>query len=145
MDLLLDRPALLDRLGAEPTALPRAIEEMLRFETPVIQFRRTATQDTTLGERPIREGERVVVFFPSANHDEAVFPDPMRFDATRTPNRHIAFGIGTHVCIGQSLARLQARITLDALAALPPFTTAAPPTWARWTEYGITRLPLRWA
>lgn len=109
MDLLLDRPALIERLRAEPAALPRAIEEMLRFETPVIQFRRTANQDTTLGERRIREGDKVVVFFPSANRDEAVFDDPDRFDPDRTPNDHISFGYGTHFCLGAPLARMESK------------------------------------
>jgi cholest-4-en-3-one 26-monooxygenase len=109
LDLLLDRPALCERLRAEPDALPRAIEEMLRFETPVIQFRRTATQDAMLGERAIREGDKVVVFFPSANHDEAVFTDPERFDPDRSPNDHISFGHGTHFCLGAPLARMESK------------------------------------
>jgi cytochrome P450 len=125
------------RLRASEVDRRPLIEEFLRVYAPNQALVRVATRATELGGTRIPEGCPVALNFLSANHDEAVFPDPMRFDATRTPNRHIAFGIGTHVCIGQSLARLQARITLDALAALPPFTTAAPPTWARWTEYGI--------
>ncbi|MBL9017156.1 MAG: cytochrome P450, partial [Myxococcales bacterium] len=109
LDTLLARPADLERLAREPARLPSAIEEMLRFEPPVIQIRRTATRDVELAGRRIEEGEKVVVFFPSANRDDAVFDDPDRFDIERTPNDHIAFGFGTHHCLGAPLARLEAK------------------------------------
>lgn len=109
LDLLLDRPELVRALRADPTALSPAIEEMLRYEPPVIQFRRTATHDTELGGRQIREGDRVVVFFPSANRDDSVFAAPDRFDPARSPNDHLALGHGAHFCLGASLARLEAR------------------------------------
>jgi cytochrome P450 len=105
--LLFEHPADLARLRAEPTLLPSAIEEMLRLDPPVIQFRRTATRDTELAGTPIKEGDKVVVFFPSANRDETVFPDPDRFDITRSPNHHLSFGHGTHFCLGAPLARLE--------------------------------------
>ena len=107
LDLLLQRPEVLARVRADHSLLPGAIEEMLRFEPPVIQFRRTATSDTDLAGVKIAEGDKVVVFFPSANRDESVFPDPDRFDITRTPNHHLAFGHGTHFCLGAPLARLE--------------------------------------
>jgi cytochrome P450 len=112
LDLLLDRPAVMAELRADPGKLPGAIDEMLRFESPVIQFRRTATTTTELGGKTIAEGNRVVVFFPSANRDESVFAEPDRFDITRSPNPHLAFGYGTHFCIGAPLARLEAKHVL---------------------------------
>ncbi len=109
LDLLLDHPAIADQLRADPALLPDAIEEMLRYETPVIQFRRTAARDTELAGQRIAEGDKVVVFFPSANRDAAVFRDPDRFDIARGANPHVAFGFGTHYCIGAPLARLEGR------------------------------------
>ncbi len=109
LDLLFDHPADLERLRSDPSLLPGAIEEMLRFEPAVIQFRRTATAACRLANRDIAEGDKVVVFFPSANRDDAVFPDPDRFDITRSPNPHLAFGHGTHFCLGAPLARLETR------------------------------------
>jgi cholest-4-en-3-one 26-monooxygenase len=109
LELLLDRPHVVDRLRREPEAIPAAIEEMLRFEPPVIQIRRTAAQDTELAGRTIREGDKVVVFFPSANRDETVFADADRFDIDRTPNEHLGFGYGTHYCLGSPLARLESK------------------------------------
>ena len=127
LDLLLDRPHDLQLLREAPTLLPGAIEEMLRFESPVIQFRRTATCDHTFGGRQLHEGDRVVVFFPSANRDDSVFPDPDRFDLARTPNHHLAFGHGTHFCLGAQLARLEARhVFRETFAQLHGLRRAAP-------------------
>jgi cytochrome P450 len=109
LDLLLARPAVMSRLRATPHLIPSAIEEILRFEPPVIQIRRTANQDVDLGGRRIAEGDKVVVFFPSANRDHNVFPNPDEFDIDRSPNDHIAFGFGTHHCLGAPLARLEAK------------------------------------
>jgi cholest-4-en-3-one 26-monooxygenase len=109
LDQLLDRPDVLEQLRGDPALLRSAIEEMLRFESPVIQFRRTATRDTELGGVHIAEGDKVVTFLPSANRDETVFPDPDRFDIERTPNPHVSFGMGAHYCTGAPLARLEAR------------------------------------
>jgi cholest-4-en-3-one 26-monooxygenase len=109
LDLLLDRPGVVAQLRADPAQLPAAIEEMLRFESPVIQFRRTATRNTELGGTQIAEGDKVVTFLPSANRDDAVFRDPDVFDIARAPNPHVSFGIGAHYCTGAPLARLEAR------------------------------------
>lgn len=127
LELLLERPDVMDRLRKEPQILERTIEEMLRFEPPVIQFRRTATQDTELGGTRIREGDKVVVFFPSANRDESVFHDPDRFDIDRTPNDHLAFGYGTHYCLGAPLARLESKhVFRTVLTELRDIERAAP-------------------
>jgi len=111
---LCEHPDQLALLQAEPERLPRAIEEMLRFATPVMQFRRTATQDTVIGEQAIRAGDKVVVYYGAANRDPAVFDEPDRFDITRT-TPHLAFGTGTHFCAGSHMARLEMRVTLEML------------------------------
>ncbi|MEV4009625.1 cytochrome P450 [Nonomuraea angiospora] len=106
---LLQHPAELARLRADPSLLGSAIEEMLRFWPPVMHFRRTATRDLTLGGRRIRAGDKVVVYHASANRDPSVFPDPDRFDVARAPNDHVSFGFGPHFCLGAHLARAQFR------------------------------------
>lgn len=110
---LLQRPALYRQLAANPEQLPRAIEEMLRWTCPLHYFRRTATCDTRIGGQRIREGDRVVMLYSSANFDEDVFDDPLRFDIGRDPNPHLAFGHGIHLCLGANLARLEARIFFE--------------------------------
>jgi len=112
---LLEHPRELRRLQSDPSLLPTAVEEMLRWVTPVAHFRRTATEDTAIRGQRIAAGERVVMFYPSANRDEEVFRAPERFDITRTPNDHLAFGIGQHFCLGSQLARLEIRIMFEEL------------------------------
>jgi cytochrome P450 len=113
---LFDHPDERAQLEADPTLLPGAVEEMLRWVTPVLHFRRTAREDTTLGDEPIRAGDKIAVWYVSANRDAAVFADPDRFDVTRHPNEHVAFGAGgPHFCLGAGLARLEARLVLGAL------------------------------
>ncbi len=106
---LLEHPEAMELLRARPELLAPAVEEMLRFWPPVMDFRRTATRDLELGGQPIRAGDKVVVYHASANRDETVFPDPDRFDITRSPNDHASFGFGPHVCLGAHLARTQMR------------------------------------
>lgn len=109
MQALLEHPDQQAMLWADPELVDSAIEEMLRWWTPVVHFRRTAATDVELGGQPIRTGEKVVVFFSAANRDPAVFADPHAFDITRKPNPHISFGTGPHFCIGAMLARAQMR------------------------------------
>jgi cytochrome P450 len=104
---LLQNPQAMQQLRSEPEILPRAVDEMLRWWTPVMIFRRTATEDTTLGKSQIRAGDKVVVSFVSANRDETVFKDPDLFDINRSPNPHYSFGYGPHFCLGAQLARTQ--------------------------------------
>lgn len=116
MQALIDHPEQLAALRKDRALLAGAIEEMLRFTTPVVQFQRTATRDTLLRGVTIRSGEPVVIFYPSANRDEEVFADPDRFDIRRDPNPHVAFGGGgSHFCLGASLARLEIRCMFDEL------------------------------
>lgn len=110
---LLNHPAELARLRADPVLLGSAVEEMLRYVSPVTEFRRTANRDIELHGKTLREGDRVILVHASANRDERVFADPDRFDITRSPNQHLAFGVGPHLCIGATLARLEARCMFD--------------------------------
>ncbi|HEY8122026.1 MAG TPA: cytochrome P450 [Myxococcota bacterium] len=113
---LMDHPEQLAALRKDRALLESAIEEMLRFTTPVVQFQRTATRDTELRGVKIREGQSVVVFYPSANRDEEVFAKPDAFDIRRDPNPHVAFGGGgSHFCLGASLARLEIRCMFEEL------------------------------
>jgi cytochrome P450 len=117
LDFMADHPAVYATLRSDPSAIPRAIEEILRLDSPVIQFRRTATRACELAGRSIAEGDKVVVYFPSANRDDAVFVDPDRFDLDRSPNDHLAFGHGVHYCLGGPLARLQSKHVFGEIVA----------------------------
>lgn len=106
---LIEHPDQWARLAADPSLMPTAIEEMLRWTSPVTVFTRTAMRDTSMRGTAIRKGQRVAMFYPSANRDEDHFTEPDRFDIGRTPNQHLAFGGGgTHFCLGASLARVEA-------------------------------------
>src|SRR5262249_52265264 len=128
--------------------LPSAIEEMLRFCTPVVHFRRTATRDVEIRGRRVAAGQKVVVFYASANRDEAVFADADRFDVARAPNDHVAFGGGgTHFCLGANLARLEIRTVLaEVLCRLPDLALAGPVERLRSNFInGPRRMPMRFA
>jgi cholest-4-en-3-one 26-monooxygenase len=108
---LIENPDERRKLIEHPELLESAIEEMLRYASPVMHFRRTATRDTEVGGQQVAEGDKVVLWHASANRDEAVFSDPDRFDIARSPNDHVAFGGGgSHFCLGANLARLEIRI-----------------------------------
>ena len=112
---LLAKHDLWDRLVADRGLLPTTVEEMLRWVSPIKNMARTATRDVELDGKDIRAGQKLLLLYPSANRDEDVFVDPFRFDITRAPNDHLAFGFGTHFCLGASLARLELRVVLDRL------------------------------
>jgi cytochrome P450 len=113
------------------TLAPTAVEEIVRWATPVIHFRRTATADTTLGGQPIRAGEKIVMWYTSANRDEAVFDAPERFDVTRTPNDHLGFGgPGPHFCLGAQLARREITVMFRELfRRLPDLEVTGEPAY----------------
>ena len=104
------------RLKADPSLLPRTIEEILRWTAPSLHVMRTAIRDTRLGDRRIRAGEQVTIWNPAVNRDGAAFPRADRFDIGRWPNRHVTFGLGQHFCIGAALARLELHVVFTALA-----------------------------
>jgi cytochrome P450 len=113
---LADRPADWNRLRGDRSLVPTAVEEMLRWTSPVVSFMRTATRDTDLGGQAMGEGDPVLMLYASANRDERQFgPTADRFDIGRTPNQHVAFGFGTHFCIGATLARIEALVLLEEL------------------------------
>jgi cytochrome P450 len=125
MQALMDNPDQLRLLQDDPSLIPSGVEEMLRWGSPTIMFRRTATRDTELRGVKIAEGDKVVVWFASADYDEEVFPDPFRFDVRRSPNRHFAFGAGgPHFCLGAPLARLEMRVMFEEL--LPRIASMEP-------------------
>jgi cholest-4-en-3-one 26-monooxygenase len=142
---LMEHPAERERLVADPSLIPSAVEEMLRWVTPIRCFRRTATCDISLRGETIRQNDKVVLYYSSANRDEDVFPEPDRFDVGRTPNEHLAFGVGEHFCLGSSLARLEIRIMFtELLRRFPDMQLAGPVSYLR-SDFinGIKHLPVR--
>ncbi|HVN40917.1 MAG TPA: cytochrome P450 [Myxococcota bacterium] len=125
---LLQNPDQHRKLLENPKLVPTAVEELLRWVTPIQNMNRTATRDTILRGQKIREGDRLLLLYPSANRDAKVFRDPFRLDVTRTPNQHVAFGgPGTHFCLGASLARLELRVMFEELLAhLPELALSLP-------------------
>lgn len=144
---LLSHPEQYRRLLADRSLLPSAVEEMLRWWTPVMNFRRTAVSDTRLSDVDIRAGDKVVVWFSSANRDPAVFDDPATFDVGRTPNDHLTFGHGPHFCLGAQLARVQLRAMFTAvLDLLGEVSLDGEPVRLRSNfQNGLKSLPIRWA
>jgi len=116
MTAFFDHPDQWELLRKDRSLLPAAVEEMLRYVTPVMHFRRTATADMELHEQEIKEGDKIVFWHTSANRDEAAFENPDTFDITRSPNNHIAFGGGgPHFCLGANLARMEIMVMFDRL------------------------------
>jgi cholest-4-en-3-one 26-monooxygenase len=129
---LIEHPEQRQRLIENPALLPTAIEEMLRWVTPLTYFRRTATRDTVLAGQRIHRGERLAMYYPAANRDPSVFPDGHIFDVGRSPNNHLAFGIGEHHCLGANLARVEIRILFEEiLRRMPDMELSAPPRYMR--------------
>jgi cytochrome P450 len=144
---LLDHPAAQEELRADPALMPRAVDEMLRWWTPVMTFRRTAAADTELAGQRIRAGDKVVVSFTSANRDDAVFAGADRFDVHRHPNPHLVFGHGPHFCLGAHLARTQmAALLREVLARTSTLRYAGEPSFLRSNfQRGVKRLPIAWS
>ena len=145
--LLMEHPEQQRRLIEDPGLLDSAVEEMLRFNPPVHYFRRTATADLELAGTPIKKGQSVALYYPSANRDERVFEDPDRFDVARHPNPHLSFGIGEHFCLGARLARIQLRAMFAAvLRRMPDIRPAGETRFLRsHIVDGIKRMPVRFS
>ncbi len=147
MHAFLEHPDQWALLASDPPAhIDGAVEEILRWASPVMYFRRNCTRDTELGGQQIREGDKISLWYISANRDEAVFDDPFRFDITRDPNPHIAFGGGgPHFCLGAQLARLEIRLLFEELAArVPRLESLGTPDRLRSNFVaGIKHLPVR--
>ncbi len=142
---LLQNPEQLDRLRADPTLLPSAVEELLRFESPIQYTTRLAPEDVELGGKLIRKRQAVIAVLGAANHDPARFDDPDRLDLARKDNRHLAFGWSSHYCFGAPLARVEAQIAFSTiLRRLPELTLApAPLVWRHNMIFrGLEQLPV---
>ncbi|MGE0215654.1 cytochrome P450 [Mycolicibacterium sp.] len=146
LQALIEHPDQLARLQQDPDLLPLAVEEMIRWVTPVKEFMRTAQRDTVVRGVEIAAGESVLLSYPSGNRDEDVFSDPFRFDVGRDPNKHIAFGHGVHFCLGAALARMEIHSFFAAL--LPRLTAvelAGPPEHVATVFVGgLKHLPIRY-
>ena len=126
--VLADHPDQWEAAAADPALIPGLVEEVIRWVTPLNNMVRSVTRDDHIGDQPVRAGDRVLLAYPSANRDEAVFDDPFRFDIRRDPNPHLAFGQGTHFCVGANLARLELRLLFGALTQ-------------RWTDLRVVTPP----
>jgi cytochrome P450 len=132
LEALLDHPDQLDALRRDRSLIATAVEEILRYANPLHYFRRTATADVTLRGVDIKEGDKVAMYYSSANRDEEVFPEPHQFDIRRQPNPHLSFGIATHFCLGVHLARLEGRVFFEELLArFATIEMTAPPVRTR--------------
>src|SRR5262249_7609185 len=143
---LIEHPGEWKRLAENAALVLPAVEEIVRWTTPVIQFGRTATEDATLRGPTIRAVESLGLFYPSANRDEEIFPDGDVFRIDRQPNDHIGFGRGEHVCLGAHLARLEIRAVFEELRTRLVRAEIAGPVARVRSSFvgGIKRAPLRW-
>lgn len=144
---LIENPDQLARLRAQPDLMGTAVEEMIRWSTPVKEFMRTATADTTVRGVPISKGESVYLAYVSGNRDEEVFEDPHRFDVGRDPNKHLAFGYGVHFCLGAALARMEMNsLFTELLSRLESIELAGTPELSATTFVGgLKHLPIRYS
>ncbi|MSO78115.1 MAG: cytochrome P450 [Acidimicrobiia bacterium] len=136
-----------ERLRDDRSLLPTAVDEILRYSSPIMNFRRTVMGDQEIGGQPVKDGEKVVIWYASANFDEDVFPDPLAFDVGRTPNEHVTFGGGgPHFCLGANLARLELRVMFDHLLDRMPLPELAGPVDRLHSNFnhGLKRMPVRW-
>jgi len=113
--VLAEHPDQWEAAAADPTLVPGLVEEVIRWVTPLNNMFRVVVTDDHIGAQPVATGDRVMLAYPSANRDEAAFDEPFRFDIRRDPNPHVAFGQGTHFCLGANLARLELRLLFGAL------------------------------
>ena len=143
---LIENPHELDKLRQDPSRVDVAVEEILRWTTPVIQFCRTATIDLELRGQKIRAGDSLCLFYPSANRDEDVFDEPFAFRVDRQPNPHLAFGIGEHFCLGAHLARLELRVLFRQLAERLEHVELAGPVERLRSSFlgGVKHVPIRY-
>jgi cytochrome P450 len=143
---LLENPEQFRRLKSDPTLIKSAVEEIVRWTSPVIQFARTAASDTVVRGQKIRAGESVCLFYPSASRDEEVFDQPFRLDVGRNPNPHLSFGIGEHFCLGSNLARLELAVIFSQLAQRLEHAELAGPVERLRSSFvgGIKHMPIRY-
>lgn len=133
-----------ESLATDPASVPTAVEELLRWASSTPYNRRTATRDVVVGDQLLRAGDKVTLWWASANRDDEEFADPDRFDIRRTPNRHLAFGHGAHFCLGARLARLEIRVLLEELLArVSAIEPLGPIEWTRSNKHtGVRHMPV---
>ena len=144
---LIENPSELERLRQDMDLMPTAVEEMIRWTTPVKEFMRTAAEDTTVRGVHIAKGESVYLAYVSGNRDEEVFDEPFRFDVGRDPNKHVAFGYGVHFCLGAALARMEmASLYSELIPRLESIELASKPELSATTFVGgLKHLPIRYS
>ena len=143
---LLRNPDQLDKLRSDPSLIPSAVEELLRYESPSQHTARLAPQDTVLGGKLIRKRQAVIAVMAAGNRDPEKFPDPDRLDIARKDNRHLAFGWGVHFCFGAPLARIEGQIVFEEMLRRLPNWILEPEPLVWRTNLGLrglTRLPIR--
>ena len=147
LQALIDNPGELDRLRQDPSLMGTAVEEMIRWSTPVKEFMRTATADTTVRGVDIAEGDSVYLAYVSGNRDEEIFDEPFRFDVGRDPNKHVAFGYGVHFCLGAALARMEMNSLFTELVPRLETIEMAGPAELSATTFvgGLKHLPIRYS
>ncbi len=143
---LIQHPDQWQRLKRDPSLIPTAVDEIIRWVSPVIQFTRVAMRDTAVRGQKIREGDILGLFYPSANRDEEVFEEPFKFDIARNPNHHLAFGIGEHYCLGANLARLELQVMFEQLARRLASVELTGPIERMRSSFvgGIKHMPIRY-
>jgi cholest-4-en-3-one 26-monooxygenase len=141
---LIEHPEARAALAADSALMPTAVEELLRWVTPIVYMARTATRDVEVGGQTVRQGEKVVLFYPSANRDESMFDAPFTLDLARRPNRHLTFGFGRHSCLGNDLARIELRAVLNELLTRFPGMALAGPVDRLRSNFvgGIKHMPV---
>ncbi len=144
---LIEHPEEFEKLKRDPSLVPKAVEEIVRWTTPVIQFCRTATEDVEIKGQKVREGEAFCLFYPSANRDEDVFDEPFRFKIDRHPNPHLAFGIGEHFCLGANVARLELNVMFRHLAQRLERVELSGPVERLRSSFlgGVKHMPIRYS
>ncbi len=143
---LIENPDQMRKLQSDPGLVDSAVEEIVRWTAPVIQFCRTPVEDVEIRGQKIRKGESLCLLYPSANRDEDVFEEPDVFRVDRKPNPHLGFGIGEHFCLGASLARLELRVIFRELAERLEAVELAGPVARMRSSFlgGVKRMPIRY-
>ncbi|MFZ9157374.1 MAG: cytochrome P450, partial [Ilumatobacteraceae bacterium] len=147
MHALIEHPEQMKRLRDDLSLINTAVDEMIRWVTPVKHFMRTATEDYQLRDKTIRAGQSVLLSYPSGNRDEDAFVDPFTFDVSRSPNKHLAFGFGVHYCLGAMLARMELKAFFkELLPRLDHIELAGDPKWMKTIFVGgLKTLPVSYS
>lgn len=144
----IESPEQWERVRDDRSLLGTAVDEILRYTTPIMNFRRTAMGDRQIGGQPVKDGDKIVIWYASANYDDEVFEDPLTFDVGRTPNEHVTFGGGgPHYCLGANLAKLELKVMFDALLDRMPLPQLAGPVERLHSNFnhGLKRMPVKWS